>query len=205
MKKSIIAAGAASVALAAMPIVGAFAVDSVSDNISAVIGNGCVITDSAAQKQVNVSVAPGNVATSTAAGSISVTCNSDAWHVSAVGAGTGTPVTNLVGEDDSDNIIATGTLTSGSTSNWAFKVASLKDSVTGADIPGSVAHIVDGTGTGESTDYTNFAAVPATAQAIVKGENAANVTVNTQYQVYAALGQAADTYVGKVTYTVTKD
>ena len=180
MKKSIIAAGAASVALAAMPIVGAFALTSVTDTINATVGAGCTISDSTGHT-VDITVAPGATATSTAAESITVVCNSNNWHVTAVGAGaTGTATSLYSGE----NAIATGTATSGETSNWAFKIASATN-----------AAISDG--------YNTFIAVPATATNVVDGSAAATSVVTTQYQVYAATGQASGTYTGKVTYTVT--
>lgn len=195
MKKSIIAAGAASVALAAMPIMGAFAFEDVSDNITAVIDDGCLITDAVQNKTVNVSVALGGVGTSIAAPSISVTCNNNAWHVTAVGAGDTTGGKTATSLYSGTNEIVTGTATSGATSNWAFKVASLG----GVDPSTPEATIASG--------FNQWHAIPAsTAQGtIVNGTAAANVTVNTQYQVYAALGQAAGNYTGKVTYTVAEN
>ena len=180
MKKSIIAAGAASVALAAMPIVGAFALTSVTDTINATVGAGCTISDST-DHNVTISVTPGSTATSTAAESITVVCNSNAWNVTAVGATVGDDNTALY---SGENAIATGTATSGTTSNWAFKI----DSATNAAI---------------STGYNAWAEIPDTATNVVDGSAAATSVVTTQSQVYAASGQASGTYTGKVTYTVT--
>ena len=196
MKKSIIAAGAASVALAAMPIVGAFAANTY-DNITATISNGCTITDSVQTKTVSMSVAPGNVATSTAAPSISVTCNNDEWEISAVGSSetygqSGYAVTDLVarnGEEGSYTYahIPTNLNTTG-TSGWAFKVASITDTTNGK--------ISDG--------FNTWHAIPDTATTIVENNSAAaSETVTMQYQVYAAVGQEAGAYNGQVTYTVT--
>ena len=187
MKKSIIAAGAASVALAAMPIVGAFATTAVKDAITANIGAGCTITNTAdassdiSTNNVSVSVTPGSTGTSsTDYAGISVICNSSSWSVSAVGSGTGDVVTSLY---SGTNAIATGTATSGETSNWAFKIASAPSAVI------------------EST-YQNFAAVPGTATPVVTGSAAATTTIKAQYQVYAATSQASGNYTGSVTYTV---
>ena len=199
MKKSIIAAGAASVALAAMPIVGVFAIENTTDNITAVIDDGCTITDSVQNKTVSMIVAPGSVATSTAAPSISVVCNNSDWDIQAQGTSTtygqqGYLTTDLVarnGEEGSYTYghIVTGGATSGDTSNWAFKVASLSDS-TSASI---------------ATGYNAWSSIPASATTIVEGSAAATETVTTQYQVFAAVGQAAGSYNGQVTYTVVEN
>ena len=199
MKKSIIAAGAASVALAAMPILGAFAIENTTDNITAVIDDDCTITDSVQNKTVSMIVAPGSVATSTAAPSISVVCNNNDWDIQAQGTSetyeqSGYLATDLVarnGEEGSYTYghIVTGAATSGDTSNWAFKVASLSDSTNAAI----------------ATGYNTFTAIPASATTIVEGSAAATETVTTQYQVFAAVGQAAGNYNGQVTYTVVEN
>ena len=200
MKKSIIAAGAASVALAAMPIVGVFAFDEVHDNVSANIDDGCTITDAVQNKTVSISVAPGGVGTSVAAPSISVTCNNNDWSVTALGSttvpagyseGTATDlIATHTGDTTTYDRIATGTATTGGSSNWAFKVAQLSDT-TNASV---------------ATDFDAWHAIPSgTAAVIVNGTGATTETVHTQYQVYAALGQAAGNYEGQVTYTVVEN
>ena len=196
MKKSIIAAGAASVALAAMPIVSTFAtttVGPVNDAITAVIDNGCTISDSTEDKHVNINVTPGSVATTSAAASISVICNNSSWHIQAAGAGTGGSATNVLfnaGDDSEsttdDSEIATGTATEGTTSNWAFNIAN-------PSLPTNVT---------KATGYTSWAAIPASATNIIDGAAPATVTINTQYRVYAKTGEVPGTYTGKVAYTV---
>ncbi|MBQ3293402.1 hypothetical protein IJG93_03855 [Candidatus Saccharibacteria bacterium] len=199
MKKSIIAAGAASVALAAMPILGAFAIENTTDNITAVIDDGCTITDSVQNKTVSMVVAPGSVATSTAAPSISVVCNNNDWDIQAQGTSNtyeqaGFAATDLVARNGAEGSytyehIATGGATSGSTSNWAFKVVSLSDTTNAAI----------------ATGYDAWNSIPAFATTIVEGSAAATETVTTQYQVFAAVGQAAGSYNGQVTYTVVEN
>ena len=203
MKKSIIAAGAASVALAAMPVVSTFAaLSSVTDNISTFIDDGCSIADVTPTKNVNINVAPGGVGTSAAAASVTVTCNNNGWGVYAAGNGptegsmAKTSLVSKTGEDPSYNYeyIPTGTETSGTTSQWAFKVSTIDTTPTTAS--SSVAPV---------GDYGSWSAIPASETKIVAGSTSATATVNTQYQVYAALGQATGTYTGKVVYTVSKN
>ena len=209
MKKSIIAAGAASVALAAMPILGAFAADTpVTDTINAKIGSGCSVT-AGGRTVPTINVIPGNTSTSAAGTSASFVCNNSTWGVTAVGAGevpagySAGQITDLIathtGETTTYDRIATGDATSGATSNWAFKVSNLIDatSATSEEIASSKAVIAG--------SYNTFSAVPATATLIVDGKAGANVTMNTQYQVYASVDQAGGDYTGKVTYTIVED
>ena len=77
--------------------------------------------------------------------------------------------------------IASGPATSGATSNWAFKLS----------------------GTGVVAAYQSFTTVPASATKVATSNAAASeVEIDTGYQVYISATQQADTYEGKVTYTV---
>ena len=117
----------------------------------------------------------------TAGGKVVVSCNdASGWNVKAVGASTGGTNTAMV-PTASGTPIATGTATSGATSNWAFKVS----------------------GTGAVAAYTTYAAVPATATKVATSNDpGSEVQINTGYQVWVSATQEADTYTGKVTYTV---
>ncbi|MBQ3441236.1 hypothetical protein IJG27_02920 [Candidatus Saccharibacteria bacterium] len=210
MKKSIIAAGAASVALAAMPIVGAFANTSVNDNITATLTPGCTVTDSL-DKQVNITLAPGNITTTPQATSVSVTCNSTSWTITAVGASntyeeSSLHATSLIARNGTEGSytyaeIPTGTSTSAS--SWAFKVADLYDPSTGATLASGATVAADASpSTGDPYDYKNFSAIPENATTIVIGTAPVTMQLKTQYQVYTASNQAGGTYQGKVTYTV---
>lgn len=187
MKKSIIATGVASLALAAMPIVGAFA--DVTDTVTITINSACSVggttSTTGAGKNFSDTMTNGSLktwdATAAAGGKIVVSCNAaGGWNVKAVGASTGTSNTAMT-PTGSGTPIATGTATSGATSNWAFKVA----------------------GTNAVAAYTSFSAVPGTATKVA-GNNAATSeeTLYTGYQVWVSATQQADTYTGKVTYTV---
>ena len=187
MKKSIIATGAAAVALAAMPAFGAFA--DVTDTVTITINSACTVggetSTTGAGKSFTETMTNGSLktwdATAAAGGKIVVSCNaSNGWNVKAVGASTGSDNTVMV-PTGNGTPIATGTATSGATSNWAFKVA----------------------GTNAVAAYTSFAAVPGTATKVA-GNSAATSeqTLYTGYQVWVSATQQADSYTGKVTYTV---
>ena len=205
MKKSIIAAGAASVALAAMPIVGAFALDSVTDDITVDVSKGCTIADVTDHKDVAISVAPGTIAESTAAGSISVVCTGGYWSVQAVG-DSDTATWTPTGETDpytskKNSLLATfgesGSETyeeilSNTTGDayWAFKVAGFQ-TVTG-----------ETAGPEALGDYGDYSQIPLTTPASIAGGAAGKVTVNTQYKVNVPINQKSGNYEGKVKYTV---
>ncbi len=191
MKKSIIVTGAAAVALAAMPVLGAFA--DVTDTVTVTIGSSCSVggTTATTGSGVNLSETMTNNTTKvwdadgTAGGKLVVTCNdAGGWNIKAVGSGA--DATNkhyMNASNGATNDIATGTATTGATSNWAMKVA----------------------GTGAVTDFTSFHAVPDTATKVASSNTPGSaVQINTGYQVFVSATQEAGTYEGKVTYTVAK-
>ena len=192
MKKSLIATGAASLALAAMPAFGAFA--AVTDTVTLTIQGSCSVGGAAGSSStVGKTITEANAVNShlytydadgSAGGVLKVSCNAaNGWQVKAQGAGTGTPVTSMAASGSGTPIV-TGTAESGATSNWAFKIA--------ASSPVTVADA-----------YKNFAAVPATPTKVASGSAAISEgTINTGYQVWVSATQQADTYTGKVTYTV---
>lgn len=193
MKKLAIAG--ASLALAAMPVVSSFA--AVTDTVKLTIQTSCSVggaagSTSTAGKTIEENNAVNNHlytydADGSAGGTLKVTCNNaTGYQVKAVGAGAGSPVTSMAA-DGSGTPIVTGTATSGSTSNWAFKVAG----TTGITVP---------------TTYASFAAVPATATTVANGAGAVSEgTIYTGYQVWVSATQQADTYTGRVTYTVVEN
>ena len=188
MKKSLIATGAAAVALAAMPALGAFA--DVTDTVILTISSSCSVGQSTATggggKTIEETAAVNSHlytwdADGSQGGTLKVTCNdASGWNVKAVGSSTGTPVTSMAASNSGTPII-TGTATSGATSNWMFKVA----------------------GTGAVSGYTSWSAVPGTATKVASAAGAVSEgSINTGYQVWVSATQEADTYTGKVTYTV---
>ena len=190
MKK--LAITGAAVALAAMPALGAFA--DVTDTVIITLASSCSVGSTTSSTGTGKTIDEQNAQNGTlytyaadgsAGGTIKVTCNdAGGWMVKAVGSGDGATV-DVMDASASGTDIATGTATSGDTSNWAFKVAS---STAGVTI--------------EST-YQNFAAVPTTATKVASGSAAISEgTINTGYQVWVSATQQADTYTGKVTYTV---
>lgn len=186
MKKSLIAAGASAVALAAMPVLGAFA--DVTDTVSVTINSSCTIGSTTATTGAGASlsdtIANGGTKTWTAGtdgGTIKVTCNAaSGWNIKAVGSGDDATVKTAMNASQSGTDIPT-TDSLGSDSGWQFQV----------------------TGTGAVTTYNSFSEIPATATKVAGSSDAVSEgTINTGYTVHVSATQEADTYTGKVTYTV---
>ena len=106
----------------------------------------------------------------------------------------GTNHTRLVGTNNPSETIATGTATSGGTSNWAMKLAT------------------SGTATYPITlqnGYGSYSEIPDTYTKVAQrtsgtdiGAGATGSTLTTTYAAYMSSTQAADTYSGKVKYTM---
>ncbi|MBR2795856.1 hypothetical protein IKE13_02305 [Candidatus Saccharibacteria bacterium] len=195
MKKLVIAG--ASVALAAMPVLGAFAATSSSftDTLTVGVAGGCTLENSnqssagdysVSDRTFTTDIATGTVGylnadatgvASTTAGTVTVSCNtqdsSKTWQVSL-------NVTDLA---DGANSITGGAQTSGATSGWAIK----------------------SNATGTTTANPFGSAYTAAADTTIFLSATANntVTFNPSYQVYVGPNQAPGTYTGTAVYEVT--
>ena len=212
MKKSIIAgAGVAALGFAAMPILGVFAETSgtFTDTVEVTVSRSCTfeMNDGATPTPNPINTADRAFSRSTTAGSlvkmggtgtdtgasstanVSIVCNTDGtsgstetWSVTAVGAQAAGSENKMIASG-TGTAIETGTTTTGATSYWMFRVAAPATGVVGS--------------------YNSWSAIPATAQAIVSGNvSTAAVTFTPEYQVYVGTAQEADTYTGKVKYTI---
>ena len=196
MKKSIIAAGAASVALAAMPIVGVFAADGdleQTDTVVVTVDSACSLaTNNTSGDDFTATITNGNVNNAIAGSTFTITCNdTGGWDLNAVGAGTATDHVNYMDAStnvDGDDIITADGTPAASSSAWAFKL----------EKGGSDASNVTIT-----TGYTAFKAIPANSTKVATGTSTAgNSTVTATYGVSIDATQSAGTYTGKVTYTL---
>ena len=198
MKKSIIAASAASLAVAALPIAGVFAATSNSfqDTIRVGVAGGCTLENSEqseagdytkSDREFTKDIAAGTVgylnaddtgAATAEKGTVTVSCNTDAststWQIKL-------DVTNLSNGTAAQDITG-GAQTSGETSGWAIKS--------------------NATGTTASNPFASYTAAANTT--IFLSATANNeVTFNPSYQVYVGPNQAPGTYTGTAVYTVT--
>ncbi|MDO4747362.1 MAG: hypothetical protein Q4A70_03450 [Candidatus Saccharibacteria bacterium] len=111
--------------------------------------------------------------------------------------------TNLGQTDD----ILTSTTLSGNTSAWAMKLGA----TTGTYTPIIAGSTADSEKQAGDTDYSDWAAVPASYQRVAyrnsatdldNGSTAEGAQLTTTYAVYISPTQKAGTYVGKVKYTL---
>lgn len=110
----------------------------------------------------------------------------------AVGYTNDTYGSNVLNGGDSGNI-ASGTETSGTTSNWSMKVAD------GGNVsyPATIA-----------SSFSDYATVPTTNQLVASYAGStgtsSGVRIKTSYGIFVAAGQTSGSYTGKVKYTVVK-
>ena len=102
----------------------------------------------------------------------------------------------LVGTNNSSTIIATGTAVSGDTSNWAMKLGA----VSGTYTP-TILNSFDSYHAVPST-YTQVAKYTSATDVGTTMANASGSSLTTTYATYISYTQPADTYVGKVKYTL---
>ena len=126
---------------------------------------------------------------------VTVTCNDrNGYSVYAVGYSNDIEGTNGLIGTSTGLIIPTGTSTSTSVSNWAMKLTP----VTGTFAP-TILSDTNGS-------FANYHVVPTTATKVATLTSDINVSNSSQfktsYAVAVAPTQAADTYIGKVKYTV---
>ena len=179
MKKLAIAG--ASVALAAMPVVGVFAATSVTtqDTVTVTVPSGCTVNDTARSDKLAEfgSIAPGDdSASAETTTAISFSCNG-AWSVKPTTSGlagtTGTTITSAAANAKGSQFKLQ--LTAGNTeSNNGGTITNPFSTATGID---------------------NTSAVAGTASAF-------EVTLTPAYTIHIGNGQEADTYEGTVLYTV---
>lgn len=199
MKK--IAIAGASVALAAMPVVGVFA-DSTktvfNDNISVSVPGSCTIEGASTGTYTNndrtfptVTITAGtynfiNDESGTHSGqtmTVHCTTNSGTWSIGVA------PSTNaLLG--DNGTSINPGDATTGSTSAWAIQSNAIAAS--GGNLT-----------TDNYATYTGYDAGTKSVFLAADAKAGAGATFNPSYRVYVNPDQAADTYRGTVTYTLT--
>lgn len=188
MNKKILGLGAATLAFAAIPVIGVNAADgdvlNVTDNITLTVSESCTLGISGEGATVDLGTVTGKTteALEKAGSTFKVVCNNgNGWTLTAEGAGTSGHETELYNETAQHGIV-TGTDTSGGTvSNWAFKL----------------------TGTGIASGYEANAAIPTSPTTVAEqSQAAAEDTINITYSVGVDGDAPAGTYKGAVKYTL---
>jgi len=175
MKKSLIAAGAASLAVAAMPVVGVFAdnITTMTDSITVTVESSCTF-DAASHSHSKTMTA--NKAEDVGTTTMKVTCNDYQGYTV-----TGTFI-DLSG-DGGNKLTFTNAAPTAGNSNWAAYSTPT----------------IDGTAGTPAYLTNNGEVIKNTKQTIAAGDTASIV-----YKASTANNQAAGAYTGTATYTLTK-
>ena len=162
-------------------------------NASVTVTEACTMTTGSSDTPHTATINPGTNRRDPGIGltTLTVTCNDNSGYaIYAVGfTGDvigGTNSTKLIGTNTGQTIV-TGTATSGDTSNWVMKLTA------GTNAP----TIQNG--------YGSFKAVPSSYTLVASKTSSTGSTastVTTTYGAYISSTQVADTYVGKVKYTM---
>lgn len=218
MKKSIIATGAASLALAAMPVVGVFAeptpagtvTDTINVNIPAactivnnnsttggdgsapVLENGYTVTMHNGQFKTNIGANGADATgTTTPDGSIDVSCNSTDGANPAIGW----------------KLTAIGDGTAGHTTEL-YNANATDQIVTGTAVNGATSNwamkvAIPGSGVNYASGWNaDYKAVPSAETDVATGTGSVSNAFTMTYQVYVDQTQDAGTYTGAVKYTL---
>lgn len=189
MKKSLIAASASAVALAAMPIVGVFATPAPTpdiqevDTINLTVSPGCHFTTTRTNTSISLTMEPGQY-DSASTDALSISCN-QAWKMTVVG-------TNLISTDAED------------TAAVAAPIASTSGSVNGS-ISNYKLTLAPASPTGVTTNNFSTAKEVATTPgetAVVGSILSETVTLTPTYTVSVGHNQPTGSYSGTVTYTL---
>ena len=172
--------------------------DSVVDNVAVSIPVACTMSGTGMNSHTR-EVVSGTYESEIGTTTLKAFCNDpNGFAIYAIGYTgeeySGTNHTRLVGTNNPSETIATGTATSGGTSNWAMKLAT------------------SGTATYPITlqnGYGSYSEIPDTYTKVAQrtsgtdiGAGATGSTLTTTYAAYMSSTQAADTYTGKVKYTM---
>ena len=189
MKKSIIAAGAASVALAAMPVVGVFAAQqaTVTDTVNLTVSKTCMMEANAATGSYNLSTSTVAHEYAAVTGTpMTITCNAQSgWNITASA--------SALTADGTDQTIPFGAYSTTGESVWSVSLAKSGNDTNNATI---------------AAGFDDYSATAAADTVVVSanGETGAKkavsgLVITPSYKAYGAAHQAAGTYSGTIVYT----
>lgn len=177
-----------------------FAEDSVISNIDVSVPISCNMTgelDTPHTATVNAGTYQADIGTTT----LKVLCNdSEGFSIYAIGfSNSEYGNTNLIGANDGQ-LVVTGTATSGNTSNWAMKLIKVTNPASGDPVTFSPENLTIENNFDDYNDvpttYTQVASFTSSTDAVLGSK------LQTTYSAYMKGTQLADTYNGRVKYTL---
>jgi len=184
--------------------------DDVVDEVNITVPVSCLLSG-AGMNTHNAEITNGTVNSAIGETTLKAFCNdNNGFAIYAIGYTDNTDGKNVLTSSalGSTYDIATGTATSGDTSNWAMKLSTVTDPAPTYPIiiAGSSADINKEQG---DPDYSTFQAVPDDYALVAKrtsntdiGASAEGSTIKSTYQAYISKTQPAGTYTGQVKYTL---
>ena len=168
--------------------------DSVVSDVTIAVPISCTLSGTGNNSHTDT-IPNGTTSSDIGTTTLKITCNDqEGFSIYAIGyTGEVYGTTTLVG-NSTGQTIATGTATSGANSNWAMKLGTNS----GATYPVTLQN-----------GYGSYSNVPTTYTKVAERQSATDIgtsaigaEVTTTYQVYVSGSQLADTYLGKVKYTL---
>lgn len=213
MKKSLIATGAASLALAAMPVVGVFATTpNVVDTVQVTIDKACTFQATQNSQPYAPDSTTGNILRTFAKNDVELGQVVELGEGATGGSGGAqNPITiegvcNTGTTEQADgtwSITAVGDNNAtmvGPTGSTAITSTAATKELSSGTTSGWGMKI---TSTGAASGYTTWNVVPSSATEVAGGNaNGTSFSFNPQYRVYVGTEQETGTYTGTVTYTI---
>lgn len=173
--------------------------DSVVDQVNITVSESCSMTGVGMDSHT-AAITNGTYQNNIGTTTINVSCNDNSgFAIYAIGFTgdqyTGEDHTKLIGASNGGKITS-GTATSGSTSNWAMKLNTVS-----SPTPAYPITLDNGFG-GYSTVPDTYTKVAHRDSGTDVGTNATGAELTTTYAAYMSTTQVADTYTGKVKYTL---
>jgi hypothetical protein len=159
----------------------------VADTITGVVEAACTLVES--NNEVTTTIANGQYKSNLGSVGLTVTCNdSGGFGIYSIGYSNDTEGTTVMKSSAGSNYdIATGTATSGSTSNWAMRVT-------------------PGTGVTSANSFDSYHVVPSSWTRVAEKSSGtadgSTTSATLSFQIFVSFSQPAGDYTGKVMHAV---
>ena len=169
------------------------------DNIVIAVPTSCTFFNNITDHNYSVSMLINTYNNNVGTSDFTIFCNdTNGYALYAIGYSNDTyGTTDMIGSDPNSPNIVTGTATSGTTSNWAMKMSATA---------GTYRPTITGEAQGDTDDFTDFHNIPSTFTKVATFPAVTDRTTGSRLQAtyadYISPNQRADTYTGKVRYTL---
>lgn len=174
--------------------------DEVVDDVSVTVPVSCSMSGSGAGSH-SATIESGIYRTDIGITTLKAFCNdNDGFSIYAIGFSNDTLGTNTLIGANTSSTISSGTATSGDTSNWAMKLTPATSPT--PTYPMTITSDTEGPFSSYHTVPTEHTKVATRLNGTDVGTNAEGSTITTTYSAFVTTTQSADTYNGKVKYTL---